>query len=327
MAHELNFFTDGRARMAYVGDTPWHGLGQVLTPNAPLETWAKESGMDFQIHSAPVGYTVGKQVHAFPDKYALYRADNGEPLSIVGSKYRVVQPLEVLEFFRNLTKDYGFTLETAGVLFKGQKYWALAKTGEEKAIKKSRDVIKGYVLLATSCDGTLRTVARHTSVRVVCNNTLEMSNRDHGAEVKVSHASQFRAQSVQEQLGLLEDGWQEFTQQAESLADVKITNEQALAFTLKVFGGDATKPMADQPKKTEVSTVIQLFDGKGLGADLKTAKGTAWGLVNAVTEAADWHKGKSQERRLENAWFYTGAQFKRSVFEQAMNDFVLQKAV
>jgi Domain of unknown function (DUF932) len=34
--------------------------------------------------------------------------------------------------------------------------------------------VKSYLLLATSCDGTLCTTAQFTSLRVVCNNTLQM---------------------------------------------------------------------------------------------------------------------------------------------------------
>jgi hypothetical protein len=59
----------------------------------------------------------------------------------------------------------------------GRKFWALARTGKSAALK-GNDVVNGYLLLATSCDGTLATVAMPTTVRVVCNNTLTIALRD-----------------------------------------------------------------------------------------------------------------------------------------------------
>jgi hypothetical protein len=44
MAHQIE-------QMAYVGQTPWHGLGNQLTPKQPIEVWAKQAGMDWQIES------------------------------------------------------------------------------------------------------------------------------------------------------------------------------------------------------------------------------------------------------------------------------------
>ncbi len=32
--------------MAYVGATPWHGLGKQLTLNQPIEVWAQQAGRD-----------------------------------------------------------------------------------------------------------------------------------------------------------------------------------------------------------------------------------------------------------------------------------------
>ncbi len=37
--------------MAYVGRTPWHGLGNQLACQQPLEVWMREAGMDWEILS------------------------------------------------------------------------------------------------------------------------------------------------------------------------------------------------------------------------------------------------------------------------------------
>lgn len=43
-------------QMAYVGEVPWHGLGHVLAPKQPLEVWAQQAGMDWQIEESPVRF-------------------------------------------------------------------------------------------------------------------------------------------------------------------------------------------------------------------------------------------------------------------------------
>lgn len=317
MAHELFINQEGKASMAYVGATPWHGLGQQLTENSPIEVWAREAGMDYYIDSAQVHYPApsSQEMLQFAGKKVLFRNDTGVALSVVSDRYKVVQPLEVLEFFRNLTEQHGWQLETAGVLYQGQKYWALAKTGAEVRIM-GQDLLKGYVLLATSCDGTLRTMAKRTSIRVVCNNTLTYAANNGEPEIRISHASNFDAVAVQNELGI-GDAWEDFAKQAAELAIRKVSNQEAINYVLGLFG-DKMKPIDQQPAINTIAKVLQLFDGNGKGSDLQSARGTAWGLVNAVTEYVDHHKGRDQSRRLDNAWFGKGGDLKVQAYNSAL---------
>lgn len=167
--------------MAYAGATPWHGLGNQLTQNQPIEVWQREAGMDWQILESPVHFkseVAGHlgAIHSFPEQKVLFRSDTKAPLSVVSQRYHTVQPREVLEFYRDLTEVSGYELETAGVLKGGRKFWALARTGQGAALK-GNDQVNGYLLLATSCDGTLATTVTPTTVRVVCNNTLTIARR------------------------------------------------------------------------------------------------------------------------------------------------------
>ena len=161
--------------------------------------------MDWRIESADVRYVASGDglgsIHAFPDQKVLYGSDTRSPLSVVSRRFQVVQPAEILEFYRDLTEVGGFELETAGVLKVGRKLWALARTGQSVSLK-GRDKVSGYLLLATACDGTLATTAQFTSVRVVCNNTLEIALGDGSGSVEGPDRSQFDPQAVKRQLGI-----------------------------------------------------------------------------------------------------------------------------
>ena len=326
MAHEVQ-------TMAYVGETPWHGLGNELTPNQPIEVWAKQAGMDWTIESSDVSYYAnhaagGKLIMPFPDNKVLYRSDTLEPLSVVSQRYQEVQPSEILEFYRDLTEQADFELETAGVLKGGRKFWALAKTGQSTALK-GKDVSNGYILLATACDGTLATTAQFTSIRVVCNNTLAISLADKsGSVVKVPHSTVFDADKVKNQLGISINQWNEHMYQMKQLTERRITQAQATNYLNRLFNDvDDTLIMFPTNKKTQkavpnakaMNQIMTMFNGQGRGADLDSARDTAYGLLCAVTEFVDHERrAMSTDHRLDSAWFGTGANLKQKGLEEAM---------
>lgn len=348
--------------MAYVGQQPWHQLGHVLPPNQSIERWAQAAGMDWTIRESPVHFCVDGQNHrhtlfnTYPEQKVLYRSDNQQPLSVVSSRYQVVQPQEVLAFYRDLTESAGYELETAGVLKSGRKFWALARTGQSKALM-GNDVVKGYLLLATSCDGTLATVATPTTVRVVCANTLAIAVGGAAQAVKVGHRSQFDAEVVKRQLGIAVSQWDGFMYRMKALAERKVRSREVKRFFEQLFTDEENKNSAQSRFLSQTLTksdhhpqvsgnlrpgngnvknaalkdndiklanekamnkAISLFNGQGRGAELPAAKDTAWGLLCAVTEFVDHEKqARSPENRLNSAWFGQGASIKRKALEQA----------
>ncbi|WP_137009952.1 DUF932 domain-containing protein [Aquitalea aquatilis] len=307
--------------MAFVGATPWHGLGNPLSPQQPLEVWLTESGMDWRIEQSDVLFNVandGMHIRPFADSKVLYRSDSLAPLSVVSPRYKVVQPSEVLEFYRDLVSAGGFELETAGVLKGGRKLWALAKTGQE-ALLKGGDRVKAYLLLATSCDGTLCTTAQFTSVRVVCNNTLQMAVKDRTGAVKVPHSTVFDPQSVKEALGLGLSAWDRFIGNIKQLSQRTVSSEEACQFFREVLDEPLVEGTEDAVTSKALQQVSALYSGGGMGSLLAGTKGTAWGLVNAMTEYVDHRRrARSQDYRLDSAWFGQGAQLKGKALEHAL---------
>ncbi|QLB60185.1 DUF932 domain-containing protein [Acinetobacter indicus] len=339
MAHQIE-------QMAYVGQTPWHGLGNQLSQNQPIEVWAKQAGMDWRIESSNVSYMAKNDrgqsiIMPYEEQRVLYRSDTHAPLSVVSQRYQEVQPMEILEFYRGLTEQSGFELETAGVLKGGKKFWALARTGQTSALK-GKDVSNGYILLATACDGTLATTAQFTSIRVVCNNTLAIALRGQSSSagvVKVPHSTKFDAEKVKQQLGISVRAWDEHMYEMKQLTQRKVSQQEAKAYFDAVFN-NSTISISDpeeniiqfyrnvaqqvQEKKPEpngraINKALEMFNGQGRGAELSSAKDTAYGLLCSITEFVDHERRAiSTDHRLDSAWFGAGASVKQRGLEQAL---------
>ncbi|WP_305824700.1 DUF932 domain-containing protein [Massilia brevitalea] len=307
--------------MAYVAETPWHGLGNRLATHQPLEVWAKQAGLNFQIKETPVRFmteSVGSlgAIMSYPDNKVLYRSDSNAPLSVVSQRYKVVQPREILEFYRDLTEISGYELETAGVLKGGRTIWALARTGQSSTLKGG-DVTNGYVLLATGCDGTLATTAQFTSIRVVCNNTLAVALAGSTGAVKVRHSTTFDPAAVKAKLGISVSSWDSFMYQMKGLSERKVKSTEAFNYFLRVFS-DPNNP-AGLTNERAMTKAMSLYEGQGKGAELASSKGTAFGLLNSVTEFVDHERrARSTDHRLDSAWFGQGAALKQKALDQAL---------
>jgi len=306
--------------MAYAGEKPWHGLGNKLTTLQPIDAWKRQAGMDWQIEESEVRYITGNHtvgaIHTFPEQKVLYRSDTKRPLAVVSKRFQVVQPEEVLEFYRDLTEYAGFELETAGVLKEGKKFWALARTGQSATLK-GKDQVNGYLLLATACDGSLATTAQFTSVRVVCNNTLQIALGDNRGAVKVPHRSEFNADAVKQQLGITVAPWNRFVAKMKDLVACPVDPDSVdgLLRRVLVYPGQSGTPAV--VNEQAVRSVRALYDGGGRGAQLASSRGTAWGLLNSVTEYVDHHRrARSDDHRREAAWFGQGAQFKQRAWDE-----------
>lgn len=320
--------SNNRANMAYAGETPWHGLGTNMKPGMSLEEWRKEAGLGWTGKLADIKFDAKlldargqpfTDTIAFDNRKVLYRDDTGGGLGLVGDNFKIVQPVECVEFFRDLCEHQGFQMETMGSLKEGRVIWALARTGDQFKLAGG-DEVNGYVLLSTSFDGSMATQAKWTSVRVVCNNTLQMSAKD-AAAISVTHRSKFDAALAKERLGLTH-AWTAFRDNAEQMAETKVTPEQAVEYFVKVYHQLNPKDVSltDAQDKSIEKTVKRLSEQylTAPGAGLASARDTVWGLLNAVTHDIDYQRrSHTQDTRLTSAWYGDGASVKERAYEAA----------
>ena len=113
MAHEIAI-TNGVAQYAST-QREWHGLGQLMQAGASVEDWQKQAGMDYKIQRGRIRYATEtlnpndpvSKLQTIDDKIVLFRSDTLAPLGVVSDSYKVVQPTEVLEFFREWADKIG----------------------------------------------------------------------------------------------------------------------------------------------------------------------------------------------------------------------------
>jgi phage/plasmid-like protein (TIGR03299 family) len=315
MAHEITIRKDGFAEIAFAGETPWHGLGQEIDQDSSIETWAINAGMDWTIDSTPVRYSASNGNDSiFPNQNVLHRSDNGMPLSVVSDRYHPVQPRQVLEFFKELVDVAGFKIQVAGTLMGGKRMWAIANTGRFAEVKKD-DGVGGFLLLSTSCDRTLATTARFTTIRVVCNNTLRMATAGKKADVSFTHLTRWDHVKMNERLMSAVGEFGAFMDTAKTLQKQKLNVKAAETFLANLITPwSQLKGEVDISENRQYKAILQLFDGGGKGSEM--VGHTKWGMLNAVTEYYDHHaNSRSDDARLNSAWFGTGDRIKNQALD------------
>ena len=213
-----------------------------------------------------------------------------------------------------------FTAHPEGFASSVELVEALAKTGKESTLK-GKDKVNGYILLATSCDGTLATTATLTSIRVVCNNTLTVALNGATSAVKVPHSTTFDGQAVKKQLGIAVSHWDGFMYRMKTLSERKVKTHESMNYFLKVICHQDATPDQSTGLSNEraLKKVLAMYEGHGRGAELSAAKGTAWGLLCSITEFVDHERrARSQEYRLDSAWFGQGANLKQRALDHAL---------
>ena len=317
MAHEITIRENGFAEIAFAGETPWHGLGQEIEQDSSIETWAINAGMDWTVEKAPVQFFANdddQNVYPFEGQNVLYRSDTKAPLSVVSDRYHAVQPRQVLEFFKELVDVAGFKIQVAGTLMGGKRMWAIANTGRFAEVKKD-DGVGGFLLLSTSCDRTLATTARFTTIRVVCNNTLRMATAGKKADVSFTHLTKWDHVKMNERLMSAVGEFGAFMDTAKELQKQKMNVKAAETFLANLITPwSQLKGDVDITNNRQYKAILELFDGGAKGSEM--VGHTKWGMLNAVTEYYDHHaSSRSNDARLNSAWFGSGDRIKNQALD------------
>jgi len=336
MAHEIE-------TMAYAGNVPWHGLGEQVSSDMTPEQMLEAAKLNWTVSKRP-SYVPDKpdvwnildpsgeaNFIRCPDSYHLVRDSDNKVLSSCGDGYVPFQNAEVMDFFKKFTDAGQMQMETAGSLKEGKDIWGLAKLTDKFKLSGD-DEVKGYLLINNSHQVGKAMTIMFTPIRVVCNNTLTMALGADGERFRVLHLQMFDEEIIkaaEEALGLSGQQMKAFQEQSEFLsskqyksADLDNFIAELLQPKLLIERGksdsfESLPPLRDEFSRTAENVLDAIETSPG--SQLKSAKGTWWGALNAVTYVVD-HEKKSNVigNSLHSAWFGTGANTKRKALTKVL---------
>ena len=315
MAHQLEV-VNGKASMFFVGELPWHGLGQELHGRPTVREAITASGLDWDVELAPL---VTGDAHEPAPARAVRRTTDQRVLGVVGPAYHALQNRDAFAFFQPFLDAGLAALHTGGSLCDGRKVWLLARIEREPLVIGDGDEIQKFVMLSNSHDGTTSVRVGFTPIRVVCANTLALAHADKAGSrlIRVRHTRRLadNLEALQEVMDLAD---QEFTATAEQyrqLRDKGINQNDLARYVRQVFRIES-KQLNGQQRRI-IESCFRLFE-EGRGADLPGVRGTLWGAYNAVTEYLAYERGKGRDTRLASLWFGDSARTNHRALETAL---------
>jgi len=303
--------------MAYAGEVPWHGLGTKVPADLSPVQMLEKAGLDWSVEKIPAFANIsGKQVNV--GWSALTRSSDDSILGVVSNDWNPVQNSEAFQFFDEYCRAGDMEMHTAGSLKDGQIVWALAK------VKDSFDLFKGdqvdsYLLFTNPHKFGQCIDVRFTPIRVVCNNTLTLSlNQRSDRVVKKNHRTAFDANEVKQTLGIATEKLAKYKEMAAFLGSRKYKEETIKQYFNRVFPVIAYDKEKGPQRKELSKSATRALEVVHTQPGYNFAEGSWWQAFNAVTYLTDHEIGRSQDTRLQSAWFGANKNLKIKALETAV---------
>lgn len=295
MSHEI-VMTDGVASYAQADNTAvaWHHLGQRIAAASTLEERAKAAGLDFEVLKVRSQYMFNGEL-LDSDMWHNVCSDTGQSLGIFTERYKVHQPLQILQMFERLIEgDPRFQWYSAAALKNRSVIFNCAKFAEEMECAGEKH--KAYLTSTTSFDGTLATGNIATMEATVCNNTLQMNMKNakrQGSIVKVRHNSalcEAKQDAMNNALANVIGQFDNYKIMADSMAIAKQSQADTEQMLKAIFFGKDKIVEKDDMKTQTLNQLNDLFDCYATTIKEGREVGTVWATLNAVTRYVDHNR-------------------------------------
>lgn len=290
--------------MAWVGDKvkdlPWHMSPERMygyggTDPMTAEETIQLAGLDWEVNLRPVCVEgPGGLYHQSPDIFGITRRSDNKILGTCTERYQPIQNSEAFSFLNSVVGELGqLRFVTAGAIDGGRRIWLLAQLiGEGFDLEPLLgDKVKQYLMLSSGHDGKNSLKCKFTSVRIVCQNTLNLALRTGEDGVNIKHVGDItkKVKLAREVLGLATQEAEDFRRISAWLASLRVDTNYVHDF-MEAMAPTADKSARGVTRAANVQKELVDLATAGMGTHIPGVRGTRWGLLNAVTEYNTHHR-------------------------------------
>ena len=202
------------------------------------------------------------------------------------------QNIDAFSFFDAIVGSDDIQYETAGSLGKGVRIFITAKLPGYIKVGNN-DLIEQYLFLTTSHDGFGSITAAFTPVRIVCNNTLNATLRNHSNAFKIRHTANAkdRLDEAHKLMGITNQLSNELEGIFNQWAKIRITDPEVKELIqMALVPNKEMLQNIQTGKEDELSTCFKKMTDTAFEyamtnetQQLETTKGSLFGAYNAVT--------------------------------------------
>jgi phage/plasmid-like protein (TIGR03299 family) len=283
------------------------------------------AGLNWEAKEHASYIVIGGQPFKVPDYKVLVRSDNGYILSIVGSKYGVIQPSALADLADDILKvssDEGWSLGQAGYTDGGNRIW-MQMLGPSRYVGGEK--FNGALTGSNSYDRTRPYLMGFSNTIAVCANTLAMAISESKNQIEIRHTLNAveRLDEVRAALAAANEYNAKIDKSVLQLMNKKISDALIWTLAAKLFPAqDEAKPReGTKDKRVELINAYQHAPGN--------ARNTAWGAVQAATYFATHRWGTAELRentpeaiatRVDSSLWGPANKFAQTAWDTVLDD-------
>lgn len=265
----------------------WANIGTSMREK-DIDNVLVKAGLDYSVIANPLYTELGNEKIEVKSNRVIMK-DNGSVCGVVSDKYVPMQNKDAFDFIRYINEDITFV--KAGETKSGLVY----VIGELNEMNILGDKFKTHLIFQNSHNGRYQLAMSICPLRIVCENQFNLSFKESNATYIIRHTKnvESRMAIASETLHKISEYMESFKAKAELFASQKVDATKVTKFLNYMF-----------PEKEGMSekAILKLEDEKAKflkaynAEDNQNFKGSAWGLLNGLT---DYITHKEFKRKVE----------------------------